>query len=298
MVFIKKNISNKMKSLYNLQKLDKDEEFILFEKWKTKQDKAALEKLIFSQSGFIRKIANGYRGYGLPIEDMVSEGYIGIMQAINTFSPDRGFRFSTYAWHCIRTAVQNFILKTKSIISIKPNNDNKKMFFGGISKTKKLLNIDDIEMISDSDVQDVSNKLNVSTETVKVIIERFSKSDFSLNVQVGDEGDTEFQDWITADSQSENQLIMDHDIQIVRRLISRAFSILSPREAEAIKLRRMTSSENTLRAVAKKMGISAERVRQLEETAINKLRKALAIDIGFERLKKNASKALHKIKIL
>lgn len=295
---VKKNVSKKIKSLYDLNKLDREEEFTLVEKWKNTQDRGALKRLVFSQMGFIRKIANGYRGYGLPIEDMISEGYVGIMQAVNSFRPTMGFRFSTYAWHCIRTAVQNFILKSKSIISIKPNNDNKKVFFGGITKTKKLLNIEELDKMSNADLKNVSDKLNVKDETVKVVFDRFSKTDFSLNVKVGEGSDAEFQDWVSSDVESEEQLILDHDIKVIKRLLSRAFAILTEKEAEAIKLRRMTNDQNTLRAVAKKMGISAERVRQLEESAINKLRKALAIDVGFERLKKDASRVLHKIKIL
>lgn len=287
--FAKQKISKKLKEFYNTEHLDKDKEFELIERWKNHKDKKALEQLIGAHSHFVQKIAKGYRGYGLPVEDMISEGYIGIMQAIASFQPERGFRFSTYAWHCIKTCMQNFILKAKSIVGIKPNNDNKKVFFGGINRATKKLGIQDAGNISPNEINKISKDLEVSDQVVSNIIQRYTKSDFSLNNSVNDDSDkVEFQDWIIDETQqTEAELLMQQDVLTVKKFINDALGTLSRKELQVIKRRRLSDEEISLRDLGKELGISAERVRQLEHSAIDKLKKAIATEVAVKRSKKH-----------
>lgn len=290
--FAKQKISKKLKEFYNTEHLDKDKEFELIDRWKTHKDKKALEQLIGAHSHFVQKIARGYRGYGLPVEDMVSEGYIGIMQAIASFQPERGFRFSTYAWHCIKTCMQNFVLKAKSIVGVKPNNDNKKVFFGGIHRATKKLGIENVENVSSSEINKISKDLEVPHNVVSNMIQRYTKHDFSLNNSVNDDSDkVEFQDWIIDETQqTEAELLMQQDVLAIKRFINEALGTLSNRELQVIKKRRLSDEEISLRDLGKELGISAERVRQLEHSAIDKLKKAIATEVAIRRNKRHETK--------
>lgn len=275
-----KKISQKLSGIYEFEFLNKDEEFELIKNWREKSDKKALEKLVMSHMRFVRKIAYGYRGYGLPVEDMVSEGYLGIMQAVRSFAPERGFKFSTYAGHCIRTALQNFILKAKSIVSVKPNNDNKKMFFGAILRTKKHDDDGDVNN-NGGQITELAKELSASESTIDAVLSRFSKKDFSLNATIDNEGGEDvFQDWLVDPAQkTEQEILLEIDLAAVRTLIDKALCGLSKRELEVVKRRRLGDEEVSLRDLGDELGLSGERVRQIEHSAMEKIRNFITLEL-------------------
>lgn len=283
-----KKLSPKLREFYKRNNLDKDEEFKLIEQWKLHRDKNALEKLIYTHMRFVKKLARGYRGYGLPIEDMISEGYLGVMQAVNSFSLEKGFRFSTYAGHCIRTALQNFILKAKSIISVKANNENKSLFFGKFQKAMESLGLSDLSSASDDDIKKIASSANISDESVRAVVPRFSTGDFSLNAPMGqEEGADTFIEMVKDESQAtEEELLKERDLLTVKVLINKACERLSKNELEVIKKRRLSDKGLSLREIGAQLNISAERVRQLERSAFDKLKKVVIFELRKKKVQK------------
>lgn len=285
-IFHKANISKKLQELHNTPQLSKDDEYVLIKAWKENKDKDSLDKLVFAHLKLVRKIANGYRGYGIPIEDVISEGYLGVMQAVNSFKLEKGFRFSTYLTYCLRSALQKFVLRLSSIVSVTPSNDNKKIFFGGIRKVKKLLDIKDLRETSDEDEKNIADTLNVPISTVKNIIPRYTRSEFSLNRPVGnDNKNIEFQDWIIDDRQkTEKDILIEKDLSKAKKILHKALQTLNKRELEIISQRRLSDDFISFKEIAKKIGISAERVRQIEMNAMKKLKNEISSSIKYKKL--------------
>lgn len=287
-IFHKANISKKLQELHNTPQLSKDDEYVLIKAWKDKKDKSALDRLVFAHLKLVRKIANGYRGYGIPLEDVISEGYLGVMQAVNSFKLEKGFRFSTYLTYCVRSALQKFVLQLSSIVSVTPSNDNKKIFFGGINKVKKLLGIQNLRQTSYEDEKNIADTLNISVSTVKNIIPRYNRSEFSLNRSVdNDNTNIEFQDWVVDDTQkTEKDILREKDLLKAKKVLCKALRTLNKRELDIISQRRLSDDFVTFKEISKKMGISAERVRQIEAIAMKKLKNEISNSIKYQKLMK------------
>ena len=249
-----------------------EEEYMLAKNWKTTGNVKAAEKLVTSHLRLVAKIAMGYRGYGLPVNEMISEGNVGLMQAVKKFEPEKGFRLATYAMWWIKASIQEYILRSWSLVKIGTTTAQKKLFFN----LKKIKN--QIAPQSDGDlhpehVNEIANKLDVSKHEVVSMNRRLSGKEFSLNTHVGEDGD-EWQDWLT-DKELDHDLKFAHQEEMQQRqgLLKESIKILNDREKEILYSRRLNDEPTTLEDLSKKYKISRERVRQIENKAFEKLQK-------------------------
>ncbi|MBR1735014.1 MAG: RNA polymerase factor sigma-32 [Alphaproteobacteria bacterium] len=250
--------------------LEQDEEYELATKWKEKGDKKAMEKLIKSHLRLVAKIARGYSGYGLSQADLIAEGNIGIMHALQHFDPNIGYRFSTYAMWWIKAKIKEFIYNSWSIVKLATSKDNKKLFFG-LNKAKQSLGID---TISDNDAKIIAEKMKVSEKDVMISEKRFSNRDFSANTPMGDDNKSSFQDFIADMSESqEEQLLEKQEFEYRKKILHEALNTLSKREYDIVSAYRLRTPTKSLREIGKELNISAERVRQIENSAFLKLQK-------------------------
>ncbi len=252
--------------------LDAEEEYMLAKNWKTTGNIKSAEKLVTSHLRLVAKIAMGYKGYGLPVNEMISEGNVGLMQAVKKFEPEKGFRLATYAMWWIKASIQEYILRSWSLVKIGTTTAQKKLFFN----LKKLKN--QIAPRSEGDlkpehVEKIANKLDVAKDEVVSMNRRLSGKEFSLNTQVGEDGD-EWQDWLVDKE-------LDHDLKFAQKeemenrkdLLKDSIKILNEREKEILYSRRLIDDPITLEDLSKKFKISRERVRQIENKAFEKLQK-------------------------
>jgi RNA polymerase sigma-32 factor len=224
----------------------------------------------------VAKIAMGYRGYGLPVTDLISEGNVGIMQAVKKFDPEKGFRLATYAMWWIRAQIQEYVLHSWSLVKIGTTAAQKKLFFN-LRKLKNQLGSIDDGSLSPENVREIANRLNVKEAEVKDMEGRLFSGDQSLNVQIGHEANTEWQDMIVDDSEAQDKVFEKKDEYLHRKkLFNEALKILNPREKEIIKLRRLRDKPKKLEELSQQFNISRERVRQIEEKAIEKLQKEIS----------------------
>lgn len=258
--------------------LEAEEEFSLAKKWVEEQDPKAAQRLITSHLRLVAKIASGYKGYGLPISELIAEGNIGIMQAMQKFDPSKGYRFSTYAMWWIRAAIQDYILKSWSLVKIGTTAAQKKLFFN-FRRLKK-----DLEAMEDKDSnfnlhKTISKELGVKESEVKMMAQRMSGSDHSLNSSVGkDDNRLEWQDWLAAsDTTQEDHVIEADESQKQGKLLEESLQTLTPRELRIIRARRLSEPPLTLESLAQEFSISKERVRQLENRAFSKMQKYMMI---------------------
>ena len=256
--------------------LDAEEEYMLAKNWKTTGNIKSAEKLVTSHLRLVAKIAMRYKGYGLPVNEMISEGNIGLMQAVKKFEPEKGFRLATYAMWWIKASIQEYILRSWSLVKIGTTTAQKKLFFN----LKKLKN--QIAPRSEGDlrrehVDEIASKLDVSKEEVVSMNRRLSGKEFSLNVQVGEDGD-EWQDWLV-DKELDHDLKFAHQEEMEQRkdLLKKSINILNEREREILYSRRLNDNPTTLEDLSKKYKISRERVRQIENKAFEKLQKHMLI---------------------
>ena len=256
--------------------LDAEEEYMLAKNWKTTGNIKSAEKLVTSHLRLVAKIAMRYKGYGLPVNEMISEGNIGLMQAVKKFEPEKGFRLATYAMWWIKASIQEYILRSWSLVKIGTTTAQKKLFFN----LKKLKN--QIAPRSEGDlrkehVDEIANKLDVSKEEVVSMNRRLSGKEFSLNTQVGEDGD-EWQDWLV-DKELDHDLRFAHQEEMEQRrdLLKKSINILNEREREILYSRRLNDNPTTLEDLSKKYKISRERVRQIENKAFEKLQKHMLI---------------------
>lgn len=263
--------------------LEKDEEFMLAQRWREHEDPQAAERLVTSHLRLVAKMAMGYRGYGLPIAEVISEGNIGLMQAVKKFDPDKGFRLATYAMWWIRASIQEYVLRTWSLVKMGTTAAQKKLFFNLRRMKAKMQAIEDGELRPDQ-VEEISTKLGVSETEVINMNRRLSGPDASLNVQVGEEGGGEWQDWLASDDESAETTLgqsEEYDARMV--LLNTAMAKLNEREQKIIRERRLKENPTTLEDLADEFGVSRERIRQIEVRAFEKLQeamKALAIEKG------------------
>lgn len=256
--------------------LTAEEEYMLAKRYKEHGDAEAAHKLVTSHLRLVAKIAMGYRGYGLPVTDLISEGNVGIMQAVKKFDPEKGFRLATYAMWWIRAQIQEYVLHSWSLVKIGTTAAQKKLFFN-LRKLKNQLESIDDGSLSPENVREIANRLNVKEAEVKDMEGRLFSGDQSLNVQIGHEANTEWQDMIVDDSEAQDKVFEKKDEYLHRKkLFNEALKILNPREKEIIKLRRLRDKPKKLEELSQQFNISRERVRQIEEKAIEKLQKEIS----------------------
>ena len=255
--------------------LSSNEEFILAKRWQEHQDPKAAEKMVASHLRLVAKIATGYRGYGLPIVDLIAEGNLGLMQALRKFDPDKGFRFSTYAMWWIRANIQEYILHSWSLVKIGTTAAQKKLFFN-LRRLRNEMKKEGEPFLSDENIKDIAGELNVSEQEVIEMSKRLTAPDHSLNTPLKEDATEEWQDWLVDDDSNHEVKIMDHnESQKKSAILAQALKSLNEREYYIIQERRLKDSPMTLEELSANLGISRERVRQIEIRAFEKLQIAV-----------------------
>jgi RNA polymerase sigma-32 factor len=256
--------------------LTKDEEFMLASKWREHEDTEAAHRLVTSHLRLVAKIAMGYRGYGLPIGEVISEGNVGLMQAVKKFEPERGFRLATYAMWWIRASIQEYILRSWSLVKMGTTAAQKKLFFN-LRKAKSQISALEEGDLTHEHVEQIATKLGVTEAEVISMNRRLSGPDSSLNSPLRSDSESEWQDWLV-DDQAVNQEtdVAEREEHTVRMaLLNDAMKDLSDRERHILTQRRLVDSPTTLEELASEYGVSRERVRQIEVRAFEKLQKAM-----------------------
>lgn len=255
--------------------LEPQEEYMLAKRYKEHDDTEAAEKLVTSHLRLVAKIAMGYRGYGLPIAEVVSEGNVGLMQAVKRFEPDKGFRLATYAMWWIKASIQEYILRSWSLVKMGTTASQKRLFFN-LRRLKGRIQALDEGDLKPEHVQEIATKLGVSEDDV-VSMNRRLGGDASLNAPIRQEADGgEWQDWLVDDSESQEEILADqeeHDHRI--KLLKDAMSVLNERERRIFEARRLSEDPITLEELSGEFGVSRERVRQIEVRAFEKVQKAV-----------------------
>jgi RNA polymerase sigma-32 factor len=256
--------------------LTKDEEFMLAQRWREHQDPAAAHKLVTSHLRLVAKIAMGYRGYGLPIGEVISEGNVGLMQAVKKFEPDRGFRLATYAMWWIRASIQEYILRSWSLVKMGTTAAQKKLFFN-LRKAKSEINALDEGDLHPEQVSQIATKLGVLDSEVISMNRRLAGPDASLNAPLRADSENEWQDWLEdKDAVSQEIQVAENEERSLRMgLLEEAMTELSDRERHILTERRLKDEPTTLETLAAEYGVSRERVRQIEVRAFEKLQKAM-----------------------
>ncbi len=256
--------------------LEAEEEYMLAKNWRTTGNIKSAEKLVTSHLRLVAKIAMGYKGYGLPVNEMISEGNIGLMQAVKKFEPEKGFRLATYAMWWIKASIQEYILRSWSLVKIGTTTAQKKLFFN-LKKLKNQIAPQTEGDLKNEHVEQIANKLDVSRDEVVSMNRRLSGKEFSLNVQVGEDGD-EWQDWLV-DKELDHDLKFAQNEEMEQRkgLLKESIKILNEREREIIYSRKLNDEPSTLDELSKKYKISRERVRQIENKAFEKLQKHMLL---------------------
>ena len=263
--------------------LEAEEEYMLAKNWKTTGNVKAAEKLVTSHLRLVAKIAMGYRGYGLPVNEMISEGNVGLMQAVKKFEPEKGFRLATYAMWWIRASIQEYILRSWSLVKIGTTTAQKKLFFN-LKKIKNQIAPRSEGDLRPEHVNEIAKKLDVSKDEVVSMNRRLSGKEFSLNAHVGEDGD-EWQDWLV-DKALDHDLKFAHQEEMQQRkgLLKDSIKILNEREREILYSRRLNDNPITLEDLSKKYNISRERIRQIENKAFEKLQKHMLISAKSKNL--------------
>jgi RNA polymerase sigma-32 factor len=254
--------------------LEPQEEYMLAKRWREHEDPEAAHKLITSHLRLVAKIAMGYRGYGLPISEVVSEGNVGLMQAVKRFEPDKGFRLATYAMWWIRAAIQEYILRSWSLVKMGTTASQKKLFFNLRRAKSQISALDEGDLRPDQ-VKKIARKLGVSEQDV-IDMNRRMAGDASLNSPLREQSEGEWQDWLVDDAASQESTLVDRE-EAGNRLnaLQSALSVLNPRERRIFEARRLADDPMTLEALSDEFGISRERVRQIEVRAFEKVQSAV-----------------------
>jgi len=266
-----------LSSIRKFPMLEKDEEFMLAKSWREHEDTGAAERLVTSHLRLVAKIAMGYRGYGLPIAEVISEGNVGLMQAVKKFDPDKGFRLSTYAMWWIRAAIQEYVLRSWSLVKMGTTAAQKKLFFNLRRIKSKMSALEDGDLRPEQ-VDEIATKLGVTDNDVISMNRRMSGPDASLNAPLkGSEGDSEWQDWLEDDKgvNQEAELVEHDEFDQRMVLLQDAMSDLNDRERDIIQQRKLTDEPKTLEELAEIYKVSRERIRQIEVRAFEKLQQAM-----------------------
>ena len=269
------SLSKYLTQIKKFPMLSEEEEYMLAKSWKDRGDLKSAQKLITSHLRLVAKIAMGYRGYGLPVSEIVSEGNIGLMQAVKKFEPEKGFRLATYAMWWIKASIQEYILRSWSLVKMGTTSAQKKLFFN-LKKVKNQISPNNQGELKNEHVEEISKRLNVKKEEVVSMNRRLLGKEKSLNDPIKDENGTEWQDWI-ADDKIDQELNFSHQQEFNQRkkLMNDSMGILNKREKEILFARRLSDEVSTLDDLSKKYKISRERIRQIETKAFEKLQKAM-----------------------
>jgi RNA polymerase sigma-32 factor len=251
--------------------LDPQEEYMLAKRWKEHEDPQAARKLVTSHLRLVAKIAMGYRGYGLPVSEIVAEGNVGLMQAVKRFEPDKGFRLATYAMWWIRAAIQEYILRSWSLVKMGTTAAQKKLFFNLRKAKTKIEAIEEGDMTPEH-VAKIADQLGVSQDEVVSMNRRLTGPDASLNAPLRSDSESEWQDWLADDTIDQETRMAEREEMGERHdLLTGALGELTDREREIIQARRLQDDPATLEELSQKYGVSRERVRQIEVRAFEKL---------------------------
>ena len=271
------NLSRYLDQIRAFPMLEPNEEYMLAKAWKEKGDVAAAHQLVTSHLRLVAKIAMGYRGYGLPVADLISEGNLGMMHAVKKFEPEKGFRLATYAMWWIKAAIQEYILRSWSLVKIGTTAGQKKLFFNLRRIKGQIQAIDDGDLKPEQ-VTQIATQLNVTEDEVMSMNQRMAGNDRSLNVPLSrdSEGGGEWQDWLQDDNPDQEATFADHEEYDARKnLMLDAMQGLNPREQRILAARRLSEPPLTLEDLATEFNISRERIRQIEVRAFEKLQKAV-----------------------
>ena len=261
--------------------LEPEQEYMLAKRWREHDDRDAAQQLVTSHLRLVAKIAMGYRGYGLPIGEVISEGNVGLMQAVKRFEPDKGFRLATYAMWWIRASIQEYILRSWSLVKMGTTANQKKLFFN-LRKAKSQISALEEGDLRPDQVATIATRLGVTEQDV-VEMNRRLGGDASLNAPIRQEGEGEWQDWLVDDSQSQENLLADQEEKDNRLgALRSALGVLNDRERRIFEARRLAEDPVTLEELSTEFGISRERVRQIEVRAFEKVQ--AAVKAGVERI--------------
>ena len=265
-------LSTYLEQIKKFPMLAAEEEYMLAKNWKTTGNIKAAEKLVTSHLRLVAKIAMGYKGYGLPVNEMISEGNVGLMQAVKKFEPEKGFRLATYAMWWIKASIQEYILRSWSLVKIGTTTAQKKLFFN-LRKIKNQISPRTEGDLKDEHVSEIARKLDVSKNEVVSMNRRLSGKEHSLNAPIGEDGD-QWQDWIVdKEMDQELQFAQNEEMEQRKDLLKDSIKILNDREKQILYSRRLTDEPLTLEELSKKYKISRERIRQIENKAFEKLQK-------------------------
>ena len=269
------SLSKYLAQIKKFPMLSSEEEYMLAKSWRDIGDLKSAQKLVTSHLRLVAKIAMGYRGYGLPVSELVSEGNIGLMQAVKKFDPERGFRLATYAMWWIKASIQDYVLRSWSLVKMGTTTAQKKLFFN-LKKLKNKLSASSIGDLKPEHVNEISKRLNVKKEEVISMNRRLHGKEKSLNDPIKDEGGAEWQDWLVDNNlDQELKLSQDQELNERKKLMNDCMGILNPREQEILIARRLSEDRVTLENLSEKYKISRERIRQIETKAFEKLQKAM-----------------------
>jgi len=259
--------------------LEPQEEYMLAKRWREHDDRDAAHKLVTSHLRLVAKIAMGYRGYGLPIGEVISEGNVGLMQAVRRFEPDKGFKLATYAMWWIRASIQEYILRSWSLVKMGTTASQKKLFFN-LRKAKSRISALDEGDLRDDQVEIIATRLGVAKQEV-IDMNRRLGGDASLNAPLREEGEGEWQDWLVDDSASQENLLAEREESDARMgALRNALTVLNPRERRIFEARRLADDPITLEELSTEFGVSRERVRQIEVRAFEKVQAAVKAGVA------------------
>ena len=269
------SLSSYLTQIKKFPMLSAEDEYMLAKSWQDRGNLKAAQKLVTSHLRLVAKIAMGYKGYGLPVSELVSEGNLGLMQAVKKFDPEKGFRLATYAMWWIKASIQEYILRSWSLVKIGTTTAQKKLFFN-LKKIKNQLSANHQGDLSPKHVDEIAKRLNVKKEEVVSMNRRLLGKEKSLNDPIKDEDGTEWQDWIVDGKlDQELKLSQDQEFNERKKLMNDSIGILNKREKEILTARKLSENIATLEELSKKYKISRERVRQIETKAFEKLQKAM-----------------------
>ena len=269
------NLQRYLSEIRKFPMLAADEEYMLAKRWKEHGDVDAVHKMVTSHLRLVAKIAMGYRGYGLPIAELISEGNVGMMQAVKRFEPEKGFRLSTYAMWWIRASIQEYILYSWSLVKMGTTAAQKKLFFNLRRLKGQIKEIDDGDLAPES-VKQIATTLAVSEDDVVQMNRRMSGGDQSLNAPMRQDGEAEWQDWLVDDSDTQDIVVAEADeLDHRRSMLEAAMATLTERERHIFTERRLRDEPVTLEDLSNDFGVSRERVRQIEVRAFEKVQRAI-----------------------
>jgi RNA polymerase sigma-32 factor len=269
------NLGRYLQEIRKFPMLEPQEEYMLAKSWREHGEVEAAHKLVTSHLRLVAKIAMGYRGYGLPLNELISEGNVGMMQAVKRFEPERGFRLATYAMWWIRAAIQEYILHSWSLVKMGTTAAQKKLFFN-LRKMKNQIKAVEEGDLTPEHVAKIATELNVAEDDVIQMNRRLAAPDHSLNAPLRIDGDGEWQDWLVDETSSQEiTLAESQELSRRKKLLEESLKVLNPRERRILMERRLKEEPTTLEDLSKEYNISRERVRQIEVRAFEKLQKAI-----------------------